>query len=214
MEEQIRRLYEIFERYGRPKDFPACECCLSRDEKILLLKPSLKELGADLLGKYAADVFFTVGSEADFKYFAPRILELAVHGEFLWPDPEVALAKLRLADWERWPEEERTSVLDLLRVKFRDLLDDPKSRDSDVDQWICALGQCVSDLTVYLNQLFDPGRDEKLWEFIELNLSIFTKGKLSNGFWDSAPASEEQVREWLNQPAVRALLSDRYGMRF
>lgn len=214
MEERISQLYEVFKRYDRPKDFPACECCLSREKKALLLRSTLDELGADDLGSYAADVFFTVGSLADFKYFLPRILDLAVHQEFSWPDPEVSLAKLRLAEWENWPEEERTAILNLLQEKFRYLLDEPKMCGLDIDRWVCALGQCVSDITVYLDQLFDPGRDEKLWGFIESNLSIFTKNKLANAFWDSAPEGEQQARDWLNRPEVKALLSDRYGMRF
>jgi hypothetical protein len=213
LEECIKRLYEVFKRYDKPKDFPACEHCLSKEKKTRLLKSTLAELETDYLDSYAADVFFTVGSLTDFKYFLPRILDLAVHEKFSWPDPEVSLAKLRLAEWESWPQEERTAILDLLQEKFRCLLDDPKSGGHDLDRWVCALGQCVSDITVYLDQLFEPGREDKLWGFIESNLSFFAKNKLANGFWDSAPESEKRVRDWLNRPQVKALLSDRYGMR-
>ncbi len=206
----IQRLYQVFSKYGKPNDFPACKCCLSDEEKALMLSRRLSDLSADDLGNYAADVFLTVGSSSDFKYFLPRILELSVREEFLWPDPEVALRKLNLANWVNWPQDERTAVLEVLQKKFNALVDNPDANGQDIDQWICALGQCVEDITPYLEQIFRAGGD-KLQGFVEWNLSAFTKGKLGSAFWEANSGNEQKVLAWLNQPRVKAIVVDRYG---
>lgn len=214
MDESINQIYLTFAKYGKPKEFPACECCLSVAEQRLLLEVKLRELGAAQLSGYAADVFLTVGSLADFKYFLPRILELSVKQEFLWPDPEVVFGKLQLADWDSWPEQERNPILELMRNKFEAVIQNPGSYGSDIDQWVCALGRCVADVTPYLNPLLQPANEDKLLAFIESNPLAFTRNMLDNPFWDSAPANYQRVLAWLNQKQVKALLSERYGMIF
>jgi hypothetical protein len=150
MYQAIESIYEAFANYRKPGDFPACECCISNGEKKLLLDRKLRKLTSDELGNYAADVFLTVGSLADFKYFLPRMMEFSVKEEFSWPTPEVMLGKLKLADWHDWPEIERAPVLSLLEEKFARLPQDANTEGEDIDQWICALGRCVTDITPYL----------------------------------------------------------------
>jgi hypothetical protein len=179
-----------------------------------MLNRKLSELEADDLGAYSADVFFTVGSAPDFKYFLPRIFELSVRKEFSWPTPEVVFAKLPLANWEQWPDEEKVAILDVVKKKFESLLQDPGSDGSDVDQWICALGRCLPDVTPYLTPLLEQANEPKLLAFVERNAAAFTTNKLSNSFWDSAPDNEGRVVAWLNQPQIRTMLSERYGMIF
>jgi len=214
LEQAIQHLYEIFAKYDKPRDFPACQCCLSENEKARLLNGRLKDLSADELSEYAADIFLTVGEVADFKYFLRRILEISVKDEFLWPDPEVVLSKLSKAGWENWSEDERLAVIQLLQDKFNELLNDPASRGSDIDQWVCALGHCVEDLTPYLARMLEASHRDKLLSYVEENLSAYSKNRLSNAFWDSARANEQHVIAWLNQQTIKDMLSERYGMRF
>ena len=187
---------------------------MSDEEKRHLLKHKLRELEADEIGNYAADVFLTVGSLDDFKYFLPRILELSVNERFSWPDPEVVFGKLKLADWENWPEDERTAILELINKKFSGLLEDSESDGSDVDKWVCALGRCVSDITSYLNQLLGEASKDRLLSFVEWNISALTENKLDNAFWEDAPVNAQRLLEWLNQDRIKALLAEQYGMRF
>lgn len=187
---------------------------MADEEKAHLLNHQLRELDADELGAYAADAFLTVGSLDDFKYFLPRILELSVNEEFLWPNPEVVFGKLQLADWEQWPEDERAVILELIRNKFDALLQGPENDASELDGWICALGRCVPDVTPYLNRLFEEANKDKFLSFVEWNLSAFAKNKLNNPFWEDASANEQRVLLWLNQDRIKALLSERYGMEF
>lgn len=187
---------------------------MSDEEKAYLLKHPLRELEADKLSSYAADSFLTIGSTNDFKYFLPRILELSVREEFLWPDPEVVFGKLQLAHWEQWPEDERAAILELIKDKFDALLQGTETDSSKLDEWICALGHCVPDITPYLNQLFEGTHKDKLWGFVEWNLSAFTEGKLDNSFWKDVSLNKQRVLDWLNQDKIKTLLSERYGMKF
>lgn len=214
MYQAIESIYEAFANYRKPRDFPACECCISNEEKKLLLDRKLRMLTADELGNYAADVFLTVGSLADFKYFLPRMVELSVKEEFSWPTPEVMLGKLKLADWYDWPEIERAPVLSLLEAKFARLLQDENTEGQDIDQWLCALGRCVADITPYLEPLLQEDHESKLLGVIEWNHSLFGKGKLDSAFWKDAPENERKAVAWLTQPRVKQLLTEKYGMLF
>jgi hypothetical protein len=214
MEQLINEVYAVFSKYEKPYGFAACECCLSPEEKTALLATPLRELTADQLGGYAADVFFTMGEVSDFKYFLPRILELSVNDQFLWPDPEVVTRKLSLAQWCDWPTEEQTIITDLLKTKFATLVDDPNTDGSETDKWVCALGRCFPNPTPFLAPLLEPRHVDRLLAFIEYNGSLFTKNKLDNPFWKDARDSEQLVVRWLHQPAIKALFSDRYGMVF
>ena len=150
----------------------------------------------------------------DFKYFLPRILEICVRDEFLWPDPEVVTRKLVLANWLDWPTEEQVAVTDLLKAKFEALLSDPNSYGSEIDTWVCALGRCLPNPTPHLDLLLESRHQDKLLAFIECNGSLFTKNKLDNAFWEDARENEQRVVHWLHQPSVTRLLSERYGMVF
>lgn len=214
MYQAIELIYEAFANYRKPRDFPSCDCCISKAEKKLLLDRELRILTADELAHYAADVFLTVGSLADFKYFLPRLMELSVKEEFSWPTPEVMLGKLKLADWYAWPEIERAPVLRLLEEKFVRLLQDENTEGQDIDPWICALGRCVPDITPYLEPLLQEDQESKLLGVIEWNHSLFGKGKLDSAFWEDAPDNERRAVAWLTQPRVKQLLTEKYGMVF
>ena len=209
--ETIDAVYKVFAKYGKPRDFPACEHCMSKAEKRALLKPCLRELNADELTKYAADALFTVGSVLDFKYFLPRILELSVNDNGWWPGPEMVLAKLRLAEWDNWPENEKVVLVALLNEKFATLIKDSNVDGGDIDKWICGLGRCMDDITPYLDSLLEQASENTLLSFIESNHTALTKGKLSNAFWDS-PANEQRLWGWFNSNVVKGLLTAKYGM--
>lgn len=214
MEQLIRNLYRVFSKYEKPSDFRACKHCMSDEEKAVLLNGWLRELEPDELAGYAGKVFLTVGGLDDFKYFLPRILQLSVNEEFFMPCPEVVFGSLRMAEWEQWPEDERAAILELINCKFDLLLQNPESKGSDLDEWICAFGQCVPDITPYLNRLFEKANEDKLLSFIEWNPSVFTMNKLDNAFWLLTSINEERVLAWMKQERIKALLSERYGMSF
>ncbi|HEX2268276.1 MAG TPA: hypothetical protein VHH35_02005 [Pyrinomonadaceae bacterium] len=211
MNDSIRLLYEVFADIRKPKDFPACECCLSDHQKRVLLNGELSKLSAEELDPYVIAVFLTTGSVADFKYFLPRILELAIADQFLW-SAESVLGKLPMAGWNEWPERERVAVLRVLQEELTRLLKDEDSCPSSIDGWICALGCCVSDITPYLDQLLAV--KHHLLSFVESNFAELQDGELANTFWSHAPENKARVLAWLNSAEVRRVLSEEYGMVF
>lgn len=212
MNDAIRSLYEAFAGARKPKHFPTCECCVSVQEMRGLLKGKLTELTGEELSGYVMGVFLTVGSLADFKYFLPRIIELALNDELSLFEPEIVLSRLRLAGWDEWPEHERAAVLRVLNEKLSSLLSDEDSDSFVIDGWICALGCCVSDITPYLDQLLGSTH---VFDFVESNFKARQeRGELANPFWRGAPENAARVLAWLNSAEVKRLLSEEYGMVF
>jgi hypothetical protein len=207
-------IYETFAKYSKPKDFLICLCCLSEDEKRVLLSRKLVELSADELKTYSANVLLTVGSAPDFKYFLPRILDHSVNERFSWPDPQVVFGKLGLAEWTDWPGSEQQAVIDLLNEKFTRLLEDENTLGAEIDRWVCAVGHCLPDVTPYLGPLLAEANEDKLLSFIEWNWTAMSEGKLASAFWEHAPENQQRVLDWLNQEPVKRLLSEKYGMVF
>lgn len=212
MYDEIQAVYKVFASYPKPRDFIACEHCWSDVEKRDLLKPGLSELNPDLLSHYAMDLFCTAGDVPDFKYFLPRILELSVTVNGWWPDPEVVLSRLRLAEWQEWPDNEKETILALLNEKFRTLLKDPDTKGEDIDTWICALSHCMDDISPYLAQLLHEASEDQILSFVALNYPTLPKGELYNAFWDSG-LNEKRLKEWLTSGPVKQLISEKYGIK-
>ncbi len=87
LQKAIDNGYEVFSGVPKPRVIDGCSCCL--DEKGIdpLLKKTLRSITPDELSEYASSVYLTVGSDKDFFYFLPRILEiLAIHSRW-WPNP-------------------------------------------------------------------------------------------------------------------------------
>jgi hypothetical protein len=78
---RIEALYVAFSHRPRPRAIEGCPCCVGRAREEALLSRPLRAVGADILGFYAFKAMTTFGSEEDFLYFLPRILELEARGE-------------------------------------------------------------------------------------------------------------------------------------
>jgi len=210
---KIEDLYQAFSKYQNPKSFPTCECCFSKDEIKLIMGKKLKEISSQEMSGYASSVFLTVGSKNDFLYFFPRIFDFTVNEKLSWPDPEIVFRAIKNAEWESWPKTERQLVLDISRTKYCNLLLS-KADGSDIEQWLCAISHIESDLSDYFEMLELDENSEAFNEFIDWNLSFFNNGLLSNGFWESSPNGEQQVKKWLSTNVVKQSLNKKYGMQF
>ena len=212
LDQALEKVRFAFSKIPKPVDIPGCEHCLPKHEVDKLLATIPAELSEEVLSPYAGDVFLTVGSDADFAYFWPRILELSVRDKFFWPDPEVALGKLRLAHWEQWPDRLREPVREVIDIKFDDVV---KDGDPDrIDEWLCGIGRCVPDIRPYLERLVNGATRESLLGFINANQSAYSKNKPGNSFWEDAPENSERLVQWLKSSPVKDLLSEAYGMQF
>ena len=83
LEAAVDGVYAAFAGYRRPTDIDYCGHCVRPGVVEGLLAPTpLREIPAERLHNYTSDVLSTAGSLADFRYFLPRILHLAVTGGF------------------------------------------------------------------------------------------------------------------------------------
>jgi len=202
---KIENVYEVFANYRRPERIEGCPCCLTDSESKTLHEKKLRELTAEDLKEYTASVFLTVGGLADFKYYLPRILELSLEEELIYPYLGVVFERLKQADWQQWPEEERKVVEALAWEFFAGLIDVPAPKGGDIDEWVRAIGWAVADVNPLLDELLKPGREKALAEFVEWNIEVYTAKK---------PGQGSQLVDWLFQPEVSKIVKDKYGMVF
>lgn len=114
----LNRLYAAFAHIPRPTAIEACpHCWTDRDTTTLLTPVPLREMTADMLRRYAAKALTTVGTEADFRFFVPRLLDIACTTGFDHPNLEILLDRLRLAEWTRWGPAGRDAIRDLLLAR-------------------------------------------------------------------------------------------------
>jgi hypothetical protein len=206
--EAIDRLYVAFAAETKPADIHACPCCVSREQVAALLGPEdLRALPAETVADYASHAITTVGSASDFRYFLPRLLQLAVTEGFDWPDLEIAVGRLRLAGWTGWEPDQQRAVRDVLRALWdQTLRQHPVSPDADTV--LCAIGNAEDDLTPYLAawafllRTGDAAPAEHLSDLLNWSARVENgRWRLRNAFWNRR---DGQVSEWLAAGSTRA----------
>lgn len=111
----IEAVYREF-KAPAPTVIEGCPCCIETRQIDALLGTPLRDLTGDQLWSYVSGVFYTVGSVHDFRYLLPRILDVAISDPINGNDPEVVLRKIGLAEWQGWPEAERTAIVNLVNA--------------------------------------------------------------------------------------------------
>jgi hypothetical protein len=144
-------VYAAFAGYRRPTDIDYCGHCVRPGVVEGLLAPTpLREIPAERLLNYTFDVLSTAGSLADFRYFLPRILQLAVTGDFDGhPGWDSVLSKLVLGDWRGWPAREQEAVTAFLHAWWRTTLTRFPA-DPDPDELLDSINDVEDDLGPYL----------------------------------------------------------------
>jgi hypothetical protein len=206
----IERLYAAFKAVPKPYHVEGCPCCTSEDEFRKLLTKPLRDITPDELSRYASKALTTVGTEEDFHYFIPRILEVCATEFGWWPEPAIVLGKMQMAGWKNWPREEVSAVRAFLWQTFLRVLEHGDD-GTDVDEWICAVGRAEEDLSPYFVEL--ERRPSKLVQFYEQNSQSLLKARLSNPFWDDAELAKEMVVKWFHSPKVVQIINETYGIK-
>jgi hypothetical protein len=179
----LAELYQTFEA-PRPGEIAGCPCCIDTKEICTLTSKALRDVSDRELAPYAASVFLTVEGN-DFGYFLPRIFELAATVSGWWPSPEVAIGKLRRANWDEWPTSKKEAVRNFLRAWLERHLALGADDAYEVDSIFCGIGLSGDDLSPYLDQLAQ--HPEALQAYAELNAEALARGELANAFWQEAP---------------------------
>jgi hypothetical protein len=211
----INSLYAAFARVPRPSSIDYCQCCFTaEDERAVLTDMPLGQLPAEALRPYAANVMFTVGGVADFRYLLPRLLEVACGEGFSWPDLESVVGRLRFAEWSSWQDEERDAVRNFLAALWANALAGCPD-DQDVDTVLCAIGNAEDDLKPYLTEwasALDRPPDRlaaavQLRSLLESGYrSDCNKRRLTNAFWRDRDRQAEQVIAWLSSADLQLTL--------
>ncbi|MEU4163417.1 hypothetical protein [Actinoplanes sp. NPDC026670] len=202
----INSLYAVFAGVPRPSSIDYCPCCFTaEDEQAVLTDMPVRQLPAEALRPYAANVMFTVGGVADFRYFLPRLLEIACAEGFSWPDLESVVGRLRFAEWRGWRDEERDAVHDFLAALWSSALTSGPDQE-DVDTILCAIGNAEDDLEPYLIEWASaltrpsdrPAATEQLRSLLESGYrSDRNRRRLTNAFWQDRDRQAQQVVAWL-----------------
>ncbi len=151
LEEAVDGLYSAFARRKRPRAIDYCTHCVDPAAvKRLLASDPLREIPVEALRFYTVDALSTAGSVADFRYFLPRILHIAVTGGFGgYPDPWVVLGKFQLGDWRDWPALEQHAVTAVTHAWWSTTLTRFPA-DPGAEELLGAIGQFEDDLTPYM----------------------------------------------------------------
>jgi hypothetical protein len=209
LQSSIEGLYAAFADVPRPHGIGYCSHCRTEEQVEPLTRKPLREITPDDLGKYAFSAFNTMGDVPDFLYLLPRILEFLVPENRWWPDVEVVLPKLKEAGFAEWPESRRQALFRYLDAVFADLLEREKA-GWEIDQWICARGRFLDDVSPWLDRL--ALHTAQVLAYYEQNCPGVMNGRLGNGFWDHDSAAYKQVVEWFNSPKIKAMTSELYGL--
>lgn len=198
LRDTVEEIYRLFAA-PCPPAIESCPCCTDGKEVDVLLATPLRALSVDMLWSYAWSAFLTIGGERDFRYFLPRILELAVSDPGGFCNPEVVLGKLRLANWRCWPADERKAVEALIHGWFeraiaRDVADwDGYAPMQEAEGVLCGAAIAGLPLERFLARLGEPDARPLLEE-----LKARRPGGLS-GFWEQAPEGFRALSAMLAQ---------------
>lgn len=106
----------------RPTDVAGCPCCVDDRHRAALMSAPLRALPAADLSRFAFKAMTTWGTAADYRYFLPRILELACDDAGrAWPgfDIELVVSKMLCAGWTEWSAGQRAAVSDWLGARWQ-----------------------------------------------------------------------------------------------
>eukprot|EP01035_Chromulina_nebulosa_P046710 gene46710-63278_t len=112
---------ELYRQFAAPTPsvIEGCPCCIETRGVDILLSTPLRTLSGQALWRYVSGAFLTIGSTRDFRYFLPRIFEIALLDPRNSNSAEIVLGKLRRAAWQQWPPGERDANCKLRRAAWQ-----------------------------------------------------------------------------------------------
>jgi hypothetical protein len=196
--EAIETVYEAFASPA-PAVIEGCPCCISTRGVDVLLNTPLRELTGQQLWRYVSGAYLTLGSDLDFRYLLPRILDISVNDPGNANDPEIVIGKLARANWRSWPAPEQAVIEELLDAWFEFALTrDLAAIDEgwvgwDAERILCGFAHAGLPLTRWILRLHDPVAAPVLADLKER-----FPGQLS-AFWEDAPDGFRELSTVLSQ---------------
>lgn len=202
----LEGVYDAFAA-PRPRYIDACPCCKKPEDFQAILSKPLRDITADDISLYAGAAFCTAGEEADWRYYLPRLLELAVdHGqEDRYINPEIVLGNLTRAKWDRWHKSERAAVIAFVDAWYDLVITEVPADGMKIDELLCGIARAGIPLKAYLDRLL--ANLEALVAYCEHQSAYLDKkDRLCDAFWDGSPDGEAQVIAFLRAEPVAGLL--------
>jgi hypothetical protein len=201
-EAAIERLYAAFAR-PTPAAVEGCPCCTTEEELRVLVETPLRELTADQFGWYGSKALTTVGNAEDFRYFWPRLVELAARGD-LRADREVVFSKSQdggVAFVAGGGADRHGALRGRAAGRFL--------RDGVRRVGAGQLGRLLEDLPPWLAPLLrdTPAAARNLPGLYSLNEPKLARGRLASPFWRDEPEAAAAVAAWLRSDEVAAALA-------
>jgi hypothetical protein len=207
--DSFEALYFAFDDVPKPRTIEGCPCCIERKNICTLLSEPLRELTPDDLSSYASSAFLTVGEEADYLYFLPRIIEISSTDPGWRPDVPVTGCAISETRPREWPSQRQAALGDVLHAVVHTAAEDCDG-GSIVDDWICAIAKMGLEVGRFLEQI--ESHPALLLSFYERNSQSMLKNRLGNSFWDQTDEGYDEVLAWFKSPKVSQIIMDGYGM--
>lgn len=199
---EVRRREAVEELYRQftaptPSVIEGCPCCIETRGVDVLLSTPLRALSGLALWRYVSGAFLTAGSTRDFRYFLPRIFEIALVDPGNSNNTEIVLGKLRSAKWQQWPQAERDAITAFIDVWLDQAISEDVSEfiagfcGWETEGVLCGIARAGLPLGPWLARLREPAVAPILAE-----LKARCPDKLS-GFWDDAPAGLTELSAFL-----------------
>ena len=206
----IEHLYRVFSPYPARPGMPYCEDDLTPDEVRVLTSTPLMAIEESHLNSYVWTAISKAGELVDYKHFLPRVFHKLLY-EGSTVDAEVVTGRLGEAKWLTWPAVEQSAVRSFFIEWWQHLLSFYPSYH-DAESCLCAIALALDDLTPFLDYWWVCRNIEALRHLANLldsnYKSLMEDGPLFSGWWEERPAQMEQVRQWILNPATKAILED------
>jgi hypothetical protein len=181
----LQALYLEFAVHPFRSGMPCCiPHCMDQAELDVLGQKPLREITAEELRPFAANLLSTCGEVEDFKFALPRLFECSSQYLFAYPDPELMFGHLHQAEWRSWPPGERRAVEDFLNAWWK--LELQRTADKHEDAWHleeCFASLCCTGLNPHgWLVLWRERAPLALAEFINEHIAQFWSGKSFNSW--------------------------------
>jgi hypothetical protein len=217
--EAIENLYDVFQSYPLRPHVEGCTHCVHPEDHMRLSAKPLRKLTSDDLGRYMFKAMTTWGDNRDFRHFLPRIMELVAQEDDLWiaVDKEIVFSKLTYGKWSTWPEREQEAIRAYFVALFNYILDRPLSESElisteNLDLFLCAIGQAVDDLQLFLSRMSAAITEPSLYcvgSFVDANLPyLINKNRLFNVYWRDREPQMQQVIRWMLSEEHETLINN------
>ena len=198
LREAVDAVYRRFATTA-PSKIEGCPCCIGTRNVDVLLTTPLRDITGEALWSYVSGVYYTIGSDRDFRYLLPRILEISVSDPGNANNPEIVLNKLGMARWRSWAPDEQLAVAELLDAWFeRALVRDLSEADDgwvgrEAESVICGAALAGVPLDRWLVRLTEPFAMPVL-----ADLKNRFPGELSP-FWEQTSGGQREMSTILTQ---------------